>query len=562
MAHPPALRRLRGAGRRRRRRGDGRAGAGRRRAGEVRRRLAWPRPARNVAWLPRPPDGPVTVAPRVGARRAAGRRQDHRRRACSPTRWASPFRDTDADVEAAAGHSRSPTSSSTTARTHFRALERAAVAAALAEHDGVLALGGGAVLDAGTRALLAGAPGGVPRRRASPTPRSGSGSAVDRPLLLGNSARQLQALLDERGAALRARSRRVTVDTDGRTPEEVADEVVGCARRRPRRDRRRGSASAVGRRPRRTTSSSATACSASCRRCSATGVRRVAVVHPPALRGRGRAASRDACAGRATTSHAARGARRRGGQDRRGRRRAAGRRSGRPASPAPTRSSASAAARPPTWPASSPRPGCAACASCTCRPRCSAWSTPRSAARPASTPPRARTWSAPSTSRPACSATSTCCATLPRDGLRQRAGRGRQVRLHRRPGDPRPGRGRPGGRRSTRRSAVLRELVERAVRVKADVVAGDLRETGGDGGHSAARSLNYGHTLGHAIERVEHYRLRHGEAVAVGMVYVAELARLAGRLDTDLLQRHRDVLRAWACRPATSTVDGPSCAPR
>ena len=67
-----------------------------------------------------------------------------------------------------------------------------------------------------------------------------------------------------------------------------------------------------------------------------------------------------------------------------------------------------------------------------------------------------------------------------------------------------------------------RELVERAVRMKAEVVTADLREAG------RREILNYGHTLGHAIERVERYQIRHGEAVAIGMVYAAELARLAG----------------------------------
>jgi 3-dehydroquinate synthase len=86
-------------------------------------------------------------------------------------------------------------------------------------------------------------------------------------------------------------------------------------------------------------------------------------------------------------------------------------------------------------------------------------------------------------------------------------------------------------------SAVARELIERAIRVKATVVAGDLRERGG------REILNYGHTLGHAIEKVEGYRWRHGAAVAVGMVFVAELARLAGRLDDDTADRHRTILR-------------------
>ena len=81
-----------------------------------------------------------------------------------------------------------------------------------------------------------------------------------------------------------------------------------------------------------------------------------------------------------------------------------------------------------------------------------------------------------------------------------------------------------------------RELIERAIRVKAGVVSADLTEKG------PREILNYGHTLGHAIERVEEYRFRHGDAVAIGMVYVAELARLAGRLDGPTSKLHREVL--------------------
>jgi 3-dehydroquinate synthase len=81
-----------------------------------------------------------------------------------------------------------------------------------------------------------------------------------------------------------------------------------------------------------------------------------------------------------------------------------------------------------------------------------------------------------------------------------------------------------------------RELIERAIRVKAGVVSADLTEKG------PREILNYGHTLGHAIERVEEYRFRHGDAVAIGMVYVAELARLAGRLDEQTSKLHREVL--------------------
>jgi 3-dehydroquinate synthase len=81
-----------------------------------------------------------------------------------------------------------------------------------------------------------------------------------------------------------------------------------------------------------------------------------------------------------------------------------------------------------------------------------------------------------------------------------------------------------------------RELIERAIRVKADVVSSDLQEKG------PREILNYGHTLGHAIERVEGYRFRHGDAVAIGMVYAAEVGRLAGRLDEATAAMHRNVL--------------------
>ncbi|MGO4257481.1 3-dehydroquinate synthase [Marmoricola sp. RAF53] len=94
------------------------------------------------------------------------------------------------------------------------------------------------------------------------------------------------------------------------------------------------------------------------------------------------------------------------------------------------------------------------------------------------------------------------------------------------------------------RSAELRELVERAIAVKIAVVVDDLKETGGADGHPGRETLNYGHTLAHAIEKATSYRVRHGEAVALGMVYVAELARLAGRLDDATAARHRTVLAA------------------
>ncbi|MGH3713037.1 MAG: 3-dehydroquinate synthase [Micromonosporaceae bacterium] len=85
-------------------------------------------------------------------------------------------------------------------------------------------------------------------------------------------------------------------------------------------------------------------------------------------------------------------------------------------------------------------------------------------------------------------------------------------------------------------SAVLRELIERSIQVKADVVTADLRES------SLREILNYGHTLAHAIEKLESYRWRHGHAVAVGLAYAGALSRLAGRLDEATARRHRTVL--------------------
>jgi 3-dehydroquinate synthase len=82
------------------------------------------------------------------------------------------------------------------------------------------------------------------------------------------------------------------------------------------------------------------------------------------------------------------------------------------------------------------------------------------------------------------------------------------------------------------------ELIARAVQVKADAVGEDLFDTG------RREFLNYGHTLGHAIERVEDFGWRHGEAVAVGLVFAAELAAAAGRLSRADADRHRELIAA------------------
>ncbi|MGW5363998.1 3-dehydroquinate synthase [Actinopolymorpha pittospori] len=103
------------------------------------------------------------------------------------------------------------------------------------------------------------------------------------------------------------------------------------------------------------------------------------------------------------------------------------------------------------------------------------------------------------------------------------------------------------------------ELVERSIRIKAAVVADDLTETSATGGGGIGREvLNYGHTFAHALERAEHYRWRHGAAVSVGLVYVAELARRAGRLDEHTARRHRDVLESLGLPTSYSGADWPT----
>jgi len=83
------------------------------------------------------------------------------------------------------------------------------------------------------------------------------------------------------------------------------------------------------------------------------------------------------------------------------------------------------------------------------------------------------------------------------------------------------------------------DQVARCVAIKADVVAADERE----GGHRAV--LNYGHTLAHALETAGGYQLRHGEAVAIGLVYAAEVARRLDRIDDARLGEHREIVSAY-----------------
>jgi shikimate kinase len=141
------------------------------------------------------------------------------------SRWGLAVRDTDHDIEAAEGREISEIFVDD-GEEHFRSLEREAVRAALTEHEGVLALGGGAVLDPGTQDRLR------DQRvvflnvgMADAVKRVGLG--VGRPLLLGNVRSRVKTILDERGPVYRSVAT-VVVDTDGKTPEEVADEVAAA----------------------------------------------------------------------------------------------------------------------------------------------------------------------------------------------------------------------------------------------------------------------------------------------------------------------------------------------
>ena len=94
----------------------------------------------------------------------------------------------------------------------------------------------------------------------------------------------------------------------------------------------------------------------------------------------------------------------------------------------------------------------------------------------------------------------------------------------------------------------FRELVERSIAIKARVVGSDFKESG------LREILNYGHTLGHAIEHAEQYRWRHGAAIAIGQMFVAELARLAGRLSDADVERHRSIFKLLGL-PTTYRAD-------
>ncbi|MEV4443846.1 shikimate kinase [Streptomyces sp. NPDC049577] len=138
-------------------------------------------------------------------------------------RLGTGYRDTDADIEQVAGKP-IPEIFIDEGEPHFRALEREAVRTALAEHSGVLALGGGAVMDDSTRALLKGLPvvfldvelADAVRRVGLDTPR---------PLLAVNPRQRWRELMEQR-RPLYTEVARVVVGTGGRTPAQVADAVM------------------------------------------------------------------------------------------------------------------------------------------------------------------------------------------------------------------------------------------------------------------------------------------------------------------------------------------------
>ena len=235
---PPALRRLRRAGRRHRRRGDGRAGAGRRGAGEVRRRLGRRDPAQRRelpghaevhgdAAMTRP--RVVLVGPMGAGKTTVGR--------LLAERWGVGFRDTDARHRGGEGRQR---------LRHLRRRRRgstsaswsaAAVADALAEHDGVLALGGGAVLDPGDPRAARPATASSSCGSGSPTPSSGSGSARPGRCCSATSAAGSSSCSTSAPRSTR-RSPTHVVDTDGRDARRG---------RRPRSRRSRGWRAGVSR---------------------------------------------------------------------------------------------------------------------------------------------------------------------------------------------------------------------------------------------------------------------------------------------------------------------------
>jgi len=99
-------------------------------------------------------------------------------------------------------------------------------------------------------------------------------------------------------------------------------------------------------------------------------------------------------------------------------------------------------------------------------------------------------------------------------------------------------------------SSLVSQLIERSITTKAKVVSADFKES------ELREILNYGHTFGHAIEKVSDYSIRHGEAVAIGMIFVAQLSLAAGLIDDDLLQRHIALLKDVGLPTSLANIPG------
>jgi 3-dehydroquinate synthase len=84
-------------------------------------------------------------------------------------------------------------------------------------------------------------------------------------------------------------------------------------------------------------------------------------------------------------------------------------------------------------------------------------------------------------------------------------------------------------------SETFRGLIEKSIAIKERITTSDFRESG------EREFLNYGHTLGHAIEHAERYKWRHGAAISIGMTFAAELSQLSGRLSSTEVDKHREV---------------------
>ena len=420
---------------------------------------------RNARRLPRQPGDPVSRRGRAGAGpgRAARARARRRSAGCSPTRLGRRLPRHRRRRRGRPPASRSPTSSSTTARRRSATLERGrGRRRALAGHDGVLALGGGAVLAAATRAAA-----GRPARSSTSSvgladaAQPGRARRAAGRCWSATPAPPLSALLDRAPAALRGGGRRHRGHRRAAPRSEVADAVAAPPSRDaggPRRDRP-GSGPGAGRR--RTRAAGRVRRRGRARTCCgelppAAGPARDAGRRwciPPTLRSRGRrladrAARRRAprcCRSRCRTARRPRrspvaaellGRARRGRlhPHRRGRRRRRRR-------------------RPPTWPASSPPPGCAASGWCTVPTTLLGMVDAAVGGKTGINTAAGKNLVGAFHPPAGVLCDLTALDTLPPADYRRRPGRGGQGRLHRRPGDPRPGRGRPGAAPTRRRRA-------------------------------------------------------------------------------------------------------------